>query len=77
MYKNIVVAIDLNDETSWYKPLRSAVELARKFGAQLHVLTIVRDVEAILQSKASPLSYDLIEGPGKPACRAHPSGRCL
>jgi len=60
MYKNIVVAIDLNDETSWRKPLLCAVELARKFGAQLHVLTIVREVEAILQAKTSPLAYELV-----------------
>jgi len=60
MYRNILVAIDLNDETSWHKPLPSAVELARKFGAQLHVLTVVREVEAILQAKTSPLGYELI-----------------
>lgn len=60
MYKNIIVAIDLNDETSWRQPLLSAVELARKFGAQLHVLTVVREVEAILQAKTSPLAYELI-----------------
>jgi nucleotide-binding universal stress UspA family protein len=62
MYKNIIVAIDLNEETSWRKPLLSAVELARKFGAQLHVLTVVREVEAILQTKTSPLAYELIAG---------------
>jgi nucleotide-binding universal stress UspA family protein len=60
MYENILVAIDLNDETSVHKQLLSAVELARKFGAQLHVLTIVREVEAILLAKAVPLGYDLI-----------------
>jgi nucleotide-binding universal stress UspA family protein len=60
MYKNILVAIDLNDETSWRTPLLSAVELARKFGAELHVLTVLREVEAILQAKTSPLAYQLI-----------------
>ena len=60
MYENILVAIDLNDETSVHKPLLSAVALARKFGAQLHVLTIAREVEAILLAKAAPLGYDLI-----------------
>jgi nucleotide-binding universal stress UspA family protein len=44
MFKNIVVAIDLNDETSWRKPLLSAVELARTFGAQLYVLTVLRNI---------------------------------
>ena len=60
MYKNILLAIDLNDETSCRKPLLSAVELARTFGARLHVLTVVREVEAILQAKTAPLGYDLI-----------------
>ena len=44
MYRNILVALDLNDETSCHKPLISAVELARAFGARLHVLTVVREV---------------------------------
>jgi nucleotide-binding universal stress UspA family protein len=61
MYKNILLAIDLNDETSCGKPLLSAVRLARTFGARLHVLTVVREVEAILQAKAALLGYDLIE----------------
>jgi nucleotide-binding universal stress UspA family protein len=60
MYKNILVAIDLNDEASCRKPLLSAVELARKFAARLYVLTVVREVEAILQAKTSPLAYDLV-----------------
>ena len=34
MYKNILLAIDLNDETSCRKPLLSAVELARTFGVR-------------------------------------------
>ena len=59
MYKNILLAIDLNDETSCRKPLLSAVELARTFGAWLHVLTVVREVEAILQAKTAPLGYEL------------------
>ena len=60
MYKNILVALDLDDETCWRKPLVTAVELARKFEAQLHVLTVVREIEAILQAKSAPLGYDLI-----------------
>jgi nucleotide-binding universal stress UspA family protein len=60
MYRNILVAIDLNDETSCHKPLLSAVELARAFGARLHVLTVVREVEAILQAKTATPGYDVI-----------------
>ena len=54
MYKNILLAIDLNDETSCRK------ELARTFGARLHVLTVMREVEAVLRAKAATLGYDLI-----------------
>jgi nucleotide-binding universal stress UspA family protein len=60
MYRNILLAIDLDDETSCRKPLLSAVQLARSFGARLHVLTVVREVEAILQAKAAPFGYELI-----------------
>lgn len=60
MYRNILVALDLNDETSCHKPLISAVELARAFGARLHVLTVVREVEAILQAKTATFGYELI-----------------
>jgi nucleotide-binding universal stress UspA family protein len=60
MFKKILVAIDLNDEVSGSKPLHAAAELTRKFGARLHVLTVVREVEAILQAKAAPLGYELI-----------------
>jgi nucleotide-binding universal stress UspA family protein len=59
MYKNILLAIDLNDETSCRKPLLSAVELARTFGARLHVLTVVREVEAILEARAT-IAYEVI-----------------
>jgi nucleotide-binding universal stress UspA family protein len=60
MYKNILVALDLNDETSCRQPLLSAVGLARTFDARLHVLTVVREVEAILQAMSAPLAYELI-----------------
>ena len=60
MYKNILVAIDLNDEASCRKPLLSAVELARTFGARLHILTVVREVEAILEARAATIAYEVI-----------------
>jgi len=60
MYKIILVAIDLNDEVSCHKPLVSAIELARKFGARLNVLTVMREVEAIVQARASTIAYEVI-----------------
>jgi nucleotide-binding universal stress UspA family protein len=58
MFKTILVAIDLNEPASCRRPLESAVTLGRTFGAQLHVLTVVREVEAVLQAKAAALGYD-------------------
>ncbi len=58
MFRNVLAAIDLNDETGWRRPLETAATLARVFGARLHVLTVVREIEAILQAKAAALGYD-------------------
>jgi hypothetical protein len=60
MYKNIMAAIDLDDETSWRKPFVAAVDLAHRFGAELHALSVIREVEAVLLAKSAPLGYDPI-----------------
>jgi nucleotide-binding universal stress UspA family protein len=78
MYKNILLAIDLNDEASCRKPLLSAVELARTFGARLHILTVVREVEAILEARAATIAYEVIVSDlEKPDRRPHPACRRL
>lgn len=41
MYKDILVPIDLNHTASQGKAVRTACELARAFGARLHVVTVV------------------------------------
>ncbi len=43
MYKNILLPIDLNQESSWEKALPAAVEYCKAFGATLHVLNVVPD----------------------------------
>ena len=54
------------------------VELARTFGARLEVLTVVREVEALLQAKTAQLGYDLIARVSrKPDRRFDPAYRCL
>ncbi len=58
MFRNILVAIDMNDESSCQRPLLAAVALSRTFGSQLHVVTVVREVEAVLQAKAGALGYE-------------------
>lgn len=57
MYKNILVPIDLSERSSWRKALPVAVELATAFGAQMHVTTVVRDIDAIFRAQYSLLVY--------------------
>ncbi len=43
MYDNILLSVDLNEEHSWIKALPTAVEMAKAFGAALHVAAVVPD----------------------------------
>jgi nucleotide-binding universal stress UspA family protein len=59
MYKYILVAIDLNEEDGWHQPLAAGAEHARKFGADLTVMTVVREVEALMRARVAPVGYQL------------------
>jgi nucleotide-binding universal stress UspA family protein len=61
VYKRILVAIDPNDDSGWRAPLMAGAEQARKFGAELIVLTVLREVEAILNARAGPFAYETIK----------------
>ena len=43
MYANILVGVDLNDEASWKSALPIAVDICRKFGARMSIVTVVPD----------------------------------
>jgi len=43
MYNDILLAIDLNHESSWKKPLPLAIEYCHAFKSRLHVVTVVPD----------------------------------
>jgi nucleotide-binding universal stress UspA family protein len=60
MYKRILVAVDLNDEAGWRRPLLAGAEQARRFGSELIVVTVVREVEAIVYAKTGPFAYEMI-----------------
>jgi nucleotide-binding universal stress UspA family protein len=49
MYKDILLAIDLEDESSWRKALPVAVEYAQAFGARIHVMTVVPEFGMVRQ----------------------------
>lgn len=44
MFKNILLTVDLNQESSWAKALPAALEICKAFGARLHVMTVVPDL---------------------------------
>jgi nucleotide-binding universal stress UspA family protein len=43
MYKNILLPIDLNQESSWEKALPTAVNFCKTYDAALHVMNVVPD----------------------------------
>ena len=43
MYKEILLPIDLAEASSWEKALPTAVQMAKDFGAKLHIMTVVPD----------------------------------
>ena len=44
MFKNILLAVDLNEPGSWAKALPAALHTAQATGATLHVITVAPDV---------------------------------
>jgi len=59
MYKHLLVAIDLSEDGGWREPLVAGAEHARKFGAELTVLTVLREVDAMVRAQVAPLGYEL------------------
>ena len=57
MYKEILLAVDLDSESSWSKALPNAVELCQQTGANLHVLTVVPDFGMSIVSQYFPEGY--------------------
>jgi len=58
MYKDILLPIDLDQESSWSKALPLAIELGKSFGARLHVMTVVPDHGFHYVSQYFPPGYE-------------------
>jgi nucleotide-binding universal stress UspA family protein len=41
MYKNILLAVDLEDASSWEKALPVAISITQNYEAQLHIVTVI------------------------------------
>ncbi len=57
MYKNILLSVDLNDESSWRTALPTAVEYCRAFGAKLHLFSVVPDFGMTVVAQYFPADY--------------------
>lgn len=58
MYKKILLAVDLNEESSWRKAMPTAVALAGSFDAALHVLTVVPEIPANVLAQYFPEGFE-------------------
>jgi nucleotide-binding universal stress UspA family protein len=58
MYKDILLAVDLGDETSWRRALPTAVDLCRASGAALHVVTVVPDFGMTIVADYFPPDFE-------------------
>ena len=58
MYKDILIAVDLNDERSWSKALPTAVEYCKAFGSTLHVMTVLPDFGMSIVSQYFPADFE-------------------
>lgn len=58
MFKDILIAVDLSQEASWRKALPFAVEMARTFSANLHVMTVIPDSGFHYVAQFFPAGYE-------------------
>lgn len=58
MYKTILIAIDLNEPSSWERALPVAVEQASAAGATLHAMTVVPDFGMAIVGSFFPPDYE-------------------
>lgn len=58
MYKNILLTVDLGDESSWKRALPEAVDLIRAASGKLSVVTVVPDFGMSIVGQFFPKNYE-------------------
>lgn len=58
MFKDILVTVDLDHESSWKKAIPVAIKEAQTFGARLHILTVVPTVGMSMVGQFFPKGYE-------------------
>lgn len=60
MFKSIVVPIDIAQPSSWKSALPEAIELARASRGTIAVITVVRDIRAMLEGIHFPFQVEIM-----------------
>jgi len=58
LYKNVLIPVDLNVESSWEKALPTAVTLCQAFDAELHIMTVVPEFGSPMVAQYFPVEYE-------------------
>lgn len=58
MYKNVLLAIDLNDDASWQKALPVAAGFCQTSGGTLHAISVIPDVGMSIVSSYFPENFE-------------------
>ena len=58
MYKDILLAVNIDKKSSWRKALPTALDLCRSSGGCLHVLTVVPDFGMSIVGQYFPEGYE-------------------
>ena len=58
MFENILLPIDLGQRSSWEKSLPVALDLCGRYGAKLHVMTVVPDFGMSIVGQFFPDGYE-------------------
>ena len=58
MFNNVLLPIDLDQESSWEKALPTALEFCRASGGNLHVLTVVPDFGMSIVGQYFPKGFE-------------------
>lgn len=58
MFKTVLLAIDLNEESSWTRALPAAIAQCEAFGASLHIVVVVPDFGMSIVSQHFPADFE-------------------
>ena len=58
MYSNILLPVDLGNESSWVKALPTAIKFCEAFGAILHVMTVIPDFKSSVMTQFLPEDHE-------------------